>query len=350
MLCGFGFDVNLAFRFGQLAVSLADRESTGESDSWLSWTYFIVGALVRHWSHSIREFTFDDLAFAEKKALEVGQIGLALTSRIFMTTYSMSLGSSLNSTKLALKEIVRVARLYRQEKLENYANIPLQFIYCLQGSAPHPGRLTGNVLDFEEFLAQLEALDRQLFISTLFYHCMEVAFFIGDLDSAFKATERLLFKRNFPSSTYFTPVIRYRQALVLLAYARKYPKQRKRCVKKAKEILAQIRKLVLGSPSNFRFMQHMLEAEFCSLSVHADVEKTSELYERAIAEATSEEVTNEVATGCELFAEFKERSGNYAGAMEYYVRSEEYYENWGAKVKSQMLLDKISDIARRHGK
>ena len=113
ILCGYGLDVHVASRYGRLGLSLAERDSSPES---LPFTHFILGALVHHWSRPLREFTFGELALADKKALEVGCIGIALASRASAAIYSLYSSSNLSSVKSVLKDIVRVARVCRHRK------------------------------------------------------------------------------------------------------------------------------------------------------------------------------------------------------------------------------------------
>mmetsp|Transcript_3729 Transcript_3729/g.7416 ORF Transcript_3729/g.7416 Transcript_3729/m.7416 type:complete len:81 (+) Transcript_3729:1-243(+) len=69
--------------------------------------------------------------------------------------------------------------------------------------------------------------------------------------------------------------------------------------------------------------------------------KVSESYEKGIAAAAKEEFIQAVAQGCELFADYKVRSSKVAEARDYYIRAAEMYEKWGARTKSEILLEKI---------
>ena len=275
ILCGYGDDVNVAHRYGQLGVSLAERDSTRLS---VPMTHYILGSLVRHWSRPIREFTFDDLAFADKKALEIGQIENSLAARNIGAVYSIFAGSTLNSVKAILKDNIRIARLYRQRKSEMTAALPLQMIHCLQGSAPHPGRLTGTVVDIEDYLSESIQLDRKLHIMAARFYSFYVAFFAGDLGYALKSIEQIPHQPKLPQSTFFGPVYQYHRALALIADARQRSCNKCSSIKQVKQILHSIQKRANGSPANFSYMQILLEAELMGLNRHYCSDKMSEWY------------------------------------------------------------------------
>jgi hypothetical protein len=337
MLCGYGVDVHMGFRFGQLAIALAKRDSTRES---VPLTHFLVGSLVQHWSHPIRELTFDDLAYANTSGLEMGQMDIALLSRSVILGYMIFAGTSLNVVKVELRDVIGTTRLYRQKKAENSNVLHLQFIHCLQGSAPNPARFTGTALDFDECCKEFLELNQRLNLLALMFYATVVAYYSEDYEYALTMGERVVsLRRKQPAASYFGPLFQFYQGLTLVAVSRL--RSCRRCIQEAKQNHKILCKFSRDCPASFRHLQLLLEAEIISVEKNVKVDKIVKTYTDAIEAATREDFTHCVALGCEKYADFLGRSGDVSEAKVYLARAAEMYDKWGAKVKHQVIMQRL---------
>ena len=223
---------------------------------------------------------------------------------------------------------------------ELLAALPLQMIHCLQGSAPHPWRLTGTVISIEECLKEFKEKGNKLHTEAVWWYSAEVAFFAGDIDYAMKSLQQIPDSKQ-PAASLMQTILHYHKALICIANARKYGRKRQASVKTARQILKTTRRWAADSPANFSHMQLVIEAELMTLSRYYSEDKVIELYKKAVAAAGAEDYIPMQALAYELFADFSTRNGNATQAHKYYNKAATLYEKWGAKVKSQALIGKI---------
>ena len=337
LLCALGSDMEGGYRFGQLAITLAQNMQSRDvlnARDVLPMVHLLNGMGILHWVKPMKEQCLDELLFAGKMGMETGQVEVAMMARNLRASYSLFTGRNIQATKEDVLESLRMARFHRMQSIECLCMILLQLLHCLQGRANNASFLTGQAIDFEESLKEAKQANNKFRVANLYAFAVFLAYLFGDYARASELAEKnAQILENAPSSTYFGPHVEFMHAMTELALE----SSKRKYVNHAKEVLKSLTKWAKHSPHTYLVKQKLLEAELSVVKNRKHVAVNYALYDQAIQEALRHGYVCDVALGYERSAVYRAASGDRQGAAQYWDKAIVAYEEWGATAKVAAL-------------
>jgi hypothetical protein len=337
VLCGLENDVKAARRFGEVAITLAEARNSRE---YTPVVYYLFGSAISHWSAPIRD-TFNDLLFASKTAMEVGDAEIAVLAKTMKCIYSLFSGTKLADVEDELDQCISTARLYRKQSTQTLCLLTQQLIECYMGKAPNAARLEGSAVHFRDVLRECKEAHNIGWVSIIHFFSMELAYAFGEYDAAAKMAAAC--RDESFSSMYTYNEFVYKSALNSVVMVRRGV-DKSANLKIAKGNLKKILTWAKESPQTYYHKVLLLEAEIESLKGVRGRAKVYPLYMRAIEQAQTMECTNECALIAERFADYRLLCGDTAVANELYNKSIELYAQWGAVAKCDNIRAFLSTL------
>jgi len=335
VLCGLSMDAKAGYRFGQLAISLADASNVKHV---LPMVYFTTGGTINHWTQPAME-SLSVLAHAAKIGMEVGNVESTLLALQVQSVYSAFFGLPLRRAEELTLEGVRLANLHRIHSTNNMNNVILQLIHCWTGRSKNPSRLSGSVIDFDETMAHFREIENKTWEAGVYFYSMVLAYTFGDYVFAGEMAKHMRDMRELkktPSALWLTAETHFTEGLTAIALLRNTNPDHSN-MWKARSSLKCLTKWAKESPRTFTAKQKILKAELLTLQARVDPKKCHAAYAEAIAEAVTEGYTKDAALACERAADFRHCMGDIQGAIFLWRRAIVLYDEWGATAKSNQL-------------
>jgi len=343
MLCGLGLDYKAGRRFGEVAISLADKL---QSRDYTPMVHFVVGAGTHHWTAPITE-AYEYLLHSSRLAMEIGDVEIAAMAKLTQIAYSFFNGARIEDCVQEMGQCVSTTRLYRKHSVELLSHIHLQLFECYQGKCPNPARLNGDSINFDRAMKECVDSNTLTWVASLYLYAMELAYAFHDYDYAAQMAQGNQDLEKAPSALFFTVENRYKEALIAIALARRGTNVGNN-KKLARMHLKKMEKWAKNAPQNCRYKYLLLDAELKSLKAVTTKrkEKIYSIYEEAIRYANKMECRNEVALILERFADFKQECGDFDDAVALYRKSLAQYSDWGATAKVEHVNQILSSVMR----
>jgi len=325
VLCSSGLDVHMGHRYGQLAITIAERGRYAKS-----YSYFISGTGIIHWTKPLK-VACEALTFAARSAMEIGDVETAALSTIVKCCNNFYSGRKLPDVEEELHGCIQLCRLYKKSSNEILALMLLQLLHCYSGRASDPAVLSGEVLDFDR--ARQACSKMRTNQTSFFFFAFDLAYAFGNYKAAYAALQsRTELESKSVSSTFLSVEARFKGGLVLIAMARDGIDVRA-CTRKAREIR---RRLSSYQGPSYRSKQLLIEAELLTLQQRR-VKDVMTAYEKALAQATAHSCLNEMALVHERLGEFLRRRGEFEDSKIHLNHAIELYRAWGAYAKCSQL-------------
>jgi predicted ATPase len=335
MLCGMGLDFKTGYRFGQLAISLAEDMHAKEM---IPMVYFTVGAAINHWTQPLKE-SLEILEYGGNIGMEVGNVDFALHSMHCRSANMAFFGLPLCTVEVGILESMRLAKLHRRKKSLAIDSVLLQLLHCWTGRATNPARLSGSVIDFDEKMTYFLETNNNTCVLEMYFYSMVLAYTFEDYEFAGKMSEGSCDVQKAPAAIFATVEIRFMEGLTAAALLRK-GRECSKNTKIARSALKQLKRWAKESSRIFTGKHELLKAELLSLRAKVDPSKVYAVYEKAIKAATEEGYTRDAALACEREGDYKKSSGDADGAIKLWRRAITLYDQWGATEKSEDLRAK----------
>jgi len=339
-LCGLHIDVNEGYRYGRLALEMADRSN---SPKVISLAYLLVGGGCLHWTHPISE-SLQRLEYGGNLGVETGYVGFALQSMWLAPLYMLICGRKLSVIKSKIADALKLARLYHQHTNELVCLFLLQVIHAYQGKTASPCKPSGTLIDFEESLREVKETHDQVIVIMHYMYTCELSYIHGDIEEAGKMADLCWqgLSGSSPSPTLPASMCLFEVALTSVARARRGIQQSHN-VNFARKQWKKFAEWSEDAPSTFLHLKLLLGAELASLEPKMTEEAVSNLYNEAFSHAKRQE--NQM-----IMAIARERLGDYLAwketrslALDQWKKSADIYEEWGALAKSKMLREQLKN-------
>lgn len=335
VLCSSGLDVHMGHRYGQLAITIAERGRYAKS-----YSYFISGTGIDHWTKPLK-VACEALTFAARSAMEIGDVETAALSTIVKCCNNFYSGRKLPEVEEELLGCIQLCRLYKNSSNEILALMLLQLLHCYSGRASDPAVLSGDVLDYER--ARQACSKMRTNQTSFFFFTFDLAYAFGNYKAAYADLQsRVELETKSVSSTFLSVEARFKGGLVLIAMARDGIDVRA-CIRKAREIR---RRLSRYQGPSCRSKQFLMEAELLTLQ-QKRVKDVLNAYEKALAQATAHSCLNEMALVHERLGEFLRRRGELEDSKIHLNHAIELYRAWGAHAKCRQLEVAIAGQGNR---
>jgi predicted ATPase/signal transduction histidine kinase/DNA-binding NarL/FixJ family response regulator/tRNA A-37 threonylcarbamoyl transferase component Bud32 len=332
-------DIESAYKFGQLALSLVERFNALELKPSV---FFGVVACTIYGKVHARE-TLPLLEDAYSSGVENGHFEYSGYAAMQKCQYSYFLGEEL--TKLA-REIAITSDALAQLKQENslsWNQIFQQSVLLLLQPTKNPCHLVGEVYNEDKSLPFLKQANSRTALHYLYINKLILCYLFEQynqaLENAYQAEEYLDGVKGF----LVVPIFHFYDSLAQLAAYPSLPNLQQQ--DSLSRVINNQQKMQIWAdhaPMNFQHKYELVEAE--KARVLGEYWQATECYDRAIAGAKEQGYIQEEALANELAAKFYFERGKEKVAQVYLTDAYYRYMRWGAMAKVNALESKYPHI------
>ncbi|MBD2234956.1 PAS domain S-box protein [Phormidium tenue] len=336
VLCGVVQDIELGYKFGQLALSLVERlhSKKGNSKTLMFSSFHIL-----HWKmHLRRTIIFLDDAY--QNAVETGDFESAGYTAYFVCHNSFFAGEKLTQLEQKTATYSKAINQIRRESPSNWLAILWQTILNLLDKSENPSRLVGRVCNEEQALPHAIAVKDGSAIKLLHLYKIILCYLFGEYHQAVQIA--ILARQHFEEVTAITilPVFCFYHSLALLSLSLEASNSEKSAwLNSVNANQKKMQKWAEHAPMNYLHKFYLVEAE--KARVLGQFLEAEEFYERAIAGAAENEYIQEEALAYELAAKHYLARGREKFAQTYMKEAHYCYDRWGATAK-------VKDLEKRY--
>ncbi len=336
VLCGVVQDIELGYKFGQLALSLAERLNTKKGKAK---ALQLFSDHVMQWKVHLKE-TIPLLVEAYQEGVETGDFETAGYAAYDVCYNSFFVGESLTQLEQKTATYSKAVDRIRRESPSTWIAIVWQTILNLLDRSLNPSRLVGRVCNEEQALPHALAVKDGTAIQMLYLHKVILCYLFEEYHQAVQTA--ILARQHFEEVTAIKvlPVFCFYHSLTLLSLLLDASNSEKlallNCVNTNQE---KMQKWAEHAPMNYLHKFYLVEAE--KARVLGQFLEAEELYEQAIAGAAENEYIQEEALAYELAAKHYLARGREKIAQTYMKEAHYCYDRWGA-------IAKVKDLETRY--
>ena len=339
LLCATMTDIELGYRFGQLALHTLERYQDAELTCKVNQLFH---AFIRNWKEPARD-RIGCLADNVLTGLENGDIEFACYSAINYCDNLCLIGESLIVIHQKQTYYIELIESLKQEFQYFAAVIWGQFVENLMGMAIEPTQLVGQ--RFNES-AQIPKLQESGAITSLFFVYTAktiLNYLFNDYEQALIHSQSAInYEKGGEGMLPITQISLYRALVLLTFYPTADPQRQTQILDEVETHQQRLELWANHAPENFQHKLDLVAAEKARVLSHR--EEAIELYDRAIAGAKENEYIQEEALANELAAKFYLDWGKEKFAALYMQQAYYCYAQWGAKAKTQDLEQRYRQL------
>ena len=296
ILCGITGEIDLGYRFGELAYSMLDRLEQRDQRAAVR---YIVNATIRHW----RDHIYDTLQPVRDVAEngEVEYLGIAAGLYIYHSYFISH--ATIADTERSIFEASDLLNQVPEASLRYRYEMGRQFYLNLLGRAENPCELQGEAYDEKARLPlHVEANDR----TTVYYlacNKLILCYLFGNHGQALNAAELAAKYSDGGIGTPLVPVLNFYDSLTRLAlYPTASRAEQRRLLKQVTANQARLRRWAHYGPANCQHKVTLVDAERARVAGRSDLAR--DFYEQAITQAHRQGYLPEEALAQELAGRF----------------------------------------------
>ncbi|GAP99914.1 AAA family ATPase [Leptolyngbya sp. NIES-2104] len=334
VLCRVIQDIELGYKFGKLALSLAERSSIRQSNAK---ALILSGLLIMHWKIHLRE-TIPMLVEAYQNGVETGDFEFAGYGAFGVCHHSFFVGEELAQLEQKTAVYSKAMGQIRREIPSSWTAMLWQTILNLLGRSKNPSRLMGSAYN-EEALPQMIAIKDGTGVNYFYLYKIVLCYLFGEYHQA--AQNAVLARQYVEMPTaMMVPLFCFYHSLALLSLSLDASNAEKAAwLSSVSANQEKIQKWAEHAPTNYLHKYHLVEAE--KARVLGQFPEAEEFYEQAIAGAAENEYIQEEALAYELAARHYLARGREKFAQTYMKEAHYCYERWGA-------IAKVKDLETRY--
>ena len=333
LLCGPLENINLGYRYGELALRLLDKLNARSVKAKVLDAFY---GQVKHWKAHVRE-TIEPLVEALQSGLETGDLEFAGYCAVKSSTHLFFAGESLDRADSQIGKYIELMQQLKQDYPTQYQSICRQIVQNLLGKTDNPLKLIGEAFNEDEIVPIFQAANNAtaLFFvylakTILFYFLKEPKLAIENAIAAEQYIDANPGLISVGQHNFY-----YSLALLDLAHQGDRNVDLDRIYKNQEKM----KNWADSAPMNFQHKYDLVEAEKARLL--GKKLEAMELYDRAISGAKENAYIQEEAIANELAATFYFNWGRQTIARTYLTQAYYGYARWGAKAK-------IEDLQKRY--
>jgi predicted ATPase/class 3 adenylate cyclase len=341
ILCGVTGDIDTGYRFGTLALDLAERFKVRGAQAE---ALFLVNAFVRSWKDHIGD-TLKPLLDAYQISLENGNLEFAALAAFDYGFQAYWSGVDLRRLEVEMVKFSDGINQIKQGHAFHLNELYRQAVLNLTGKCEDPCRLVGESYNEEEMLPPLlEARDINA-LCQVYLNKSLLCYLFGDFR---QAAEHAATAEEYVAGVMATtavPACCFYDALARLAGYPDAPEEARGAIlEKVDAAIDKMKHWADHAPMNYRHKWHLMQAE--RAAAVGDHTAARDHYDRAIDLAREHGYTNEEALASELAFRFLLSCGQQRIAR-YYLRDAHYaYRQWGATGKVKDLEERYPQYLR----
>lgn len=336
LLAGFMGDIDGGYRFGQLALRVADRF---DNDKLRSRVVILFSFFIRHWKEHYREL-LKPLQDVYQRALETGNPEDAGHAAYMYCTCLYRIGKALSFTDKEMAYHCDAMRMLKQESSLSLLLVFRQAVQNLRSLTGDPTRLDGESYVEDEMLPLSRAAGDRSAICVVYLNKLLLNYLFGEWAAALECSDSAAQYLDGAKGTQGIAVYHFYDSLARLAsYESSGQPSLRAVLRRVKSNQKKLRKWAQHAPMNFLHKYILVEAErLRTLGKDADA---ADWYDRSIGLAKAHEYIQEEGLANELAAKFFLSRGKITVAKAYMVEARYCFERWGA-------VAKVKDLEERH--
>ena len=332
-------DIEAAYQFGKLALSLVERFNAVELKTSV---FFVAGSSAFHGKVHAKE-TLPLLQDSYSSGLENGHFEYGGYAAMQKCYYSYLIGQELAKVEREMAATSNVLAQLKQENALSWNQIFQQSILNLQEPFEKPCCLLGEAYNEEKSLPLLKKANDRTGLHYFYSNKLILCYLFGEhnqaLENGVQAEQYLDGVKGF----LIVPVFHFYDSLAQLAIYPSVPhSQQEHFLSKVTKNQKKMRKWADHAPMNFLHKYELVEAE--KARVLGQYWQAMECYDRAIALAKEQGYIQEEALANELAAKFYFECGREKVAQTYLTDAYYGYIRWGATAKVRNLAARYPHI------
>jgi predicted ATPase/signal transduction histidine kinase/DNA-binding response OmpR family regulator/tRNA A-37 threonylcarbamoyl transferase component Bud32 len=339
ILNGIVQDIDSAYKFGKLALSLVEKFNALELKTSV---FFVAGSCTTHGKVHVRE-TLSLLQNGYTSGLENGNFEYGGYAAMQKCQHSYFSGQDLAKLEREMAAISDALTQLKQENALSWNQIFQQSVLNLLEHTEHPCCLLGKVYNEEKSLPLLKAANDRTGLHYFYLNKLILCYLFGDYQQAAENAIQAEQYLDGVKAFLVVPMFYFYDSLAQLAiYPSVSHSQQERLLQKVKNNQTKMQKWSDHAPMNFLHKYELVEAE--KARVLGQSWQAMEFYDRAIQRAKEQGYIQEEALANELAAEFYFSRGRENIAKDYLTQSYSAYVQWGAAIKIRNLHLKYPQI------
>jgi len=339
LLCATMKDIELGYRFGQLALHTLDRHEDAELTCKVNQLFH---AFIRNWKELARDRA-ECLADNVLTGLETGDIEFACYSAINYCDNLCVMGESLSLIHQKQSYYIELTKSLQQEFQYFAAVIWGQFVENLMGLAADPKQLVGQRFNEDESIPKIEQMNS--FTALFFFYTSKTMlhYLFDDYEGTLVHSQSAIeYEQAGVGMLPITQIPLYRSLALLALYPSAAPEQQAQMLEEVETHQKRLDIWATHAPQNFQHKLDLVAAE--TARIQGDRGQAIEQYDRAISGAKENQYIHEEAIANELAAKFYLNWGKERVASSYMQDAYYSYARWGAKAKIAHLEQRYPQL------
>ncbi len=327
--------LNLGFRYGRLAMDLAESFNNQAIKSTIS---FLFNHFIRHWKESIHKIV-PDFTTSYQSGLDSGNFIYAAYCAQAYSGYGLVSGIELGKLKNDMAFYSNAINQIRQETALHLNDIFYQTALKLIEKSDNPIELSGDAYDEHKMIPLYRTAGDKTATFCLYFEKLFLCYIFNDLENAH--TNAVLAKEHIEGvlGTFYIPLFYFYESLILTGL---YPGakgfQKKWTKKRVHGNTRKLKNWASYAPENHLHRVLLIEAELARVLGKSN--KAMEKYDQAIEAANRNGFIQEKALAQELAFKYYLSASKNTIAKAYLENSLNSYERWGAGSKVLDLFEK----------
>lgn len=339
ILCGIADELEKGYRFGRLALEIADKFQAKELIPRITAVFYTTISI---WQEPVRD-SLTSLQSAYQTGLEMGDLYYGTTCTYIYSFHSAFVGKELTQLASEIAVYDRALDQLQQQNTLNYLKIYGQAVLNLTGRSPNPCRLTGEAYDESIMLPLHQSANDRYGLCALYFNKLYLCYLFGEYALA---VENALCAQQYldgATATLLIPLFHFYDSLAHLAvYNSVSISEEQQILAKVAAGKTKMQRWADGARVNYLHKFYLIEAE--QYRIQGFYLKAMDFYDRAIIEARKNKYINEEALANELAAKFYLNWDKVKIAQVYMNEAHYLYSLWGAKAKVEALQAKYPQL------
>ncbi|MDC0836053.1 AAA family ATPase [Geitlerinema sp. CS-897] len=333
ILCGIVGDIELGYQFGKLSLTLLDKFNQKAIQSR---TLDILEGFVFHWKDHAKS-TIEPMRWAYQCGMKSGEFEWAGYTAFKICQYSLFIGKELTALEPEMSLWSQDLERLHQKMGVNLIAVTRQTALNLIAQSDTPSCLVGEAVDERQLLPTYLENKNGYGLHYFYLNKLILSYLFGEFDLAIRYSESAADYLETVTAALAVPVFHFYDSLARLAIdANLDLDDRLKNRDKIKQNQDKMKIWADCAPSNYSHKFALVEAERHRI-LGEDLEAIA-LFDRAIAEATTNDYIHEAALASERAALFYLDRGNLKSAASYMQEAYSGYGRWGATAKTERLL------------
>ncbi len=339
ILAGGFWEIELGYKFGQLALNLLDQFGNNQTRAKI---LTMVEGLINPWTVHLKE-TLLPLCEAKRSGIENGDLEWASYAAKNFCQNLYFIGEELNGVEREMTQLSHSLHQWQQMNVVRWNEMYRQAVLNLLGRSENPCQLVGEAFDRGQSLPLMMAANDRNGLHDYFVNQLTLCYWFENYPEALINAEEA---QKYLDGAIALPVVAlfyWYDSLTRMALCdRAGEQERQILLKKVGINQKKLKKWADHAPMNYLHKFYLVQAEWDRLL--GQKSQAMDKYDCAIELATEHEYLHEAALTQERAAKFYLGLGKVTVAKGYMQEAYEGYKKWGATAKVKQLETTYSQL------